>query len=502
VAFHQLVTNKPPEMLTKGGIIARRIIQLPDRDADMGAMLARQMLWNLHEAYGDGVATAAVLLAEICSHGATYLAAGGNAMRLCHYLEAGRQVILDEIDRQVLRLNSKSQLAALAQSVCGDPPLARVLGEIFDIIGEYGQLEIRPMRSRELQRDYIEGMAWKSELFSREMYTDKARLKTQLEDVAILVSDLRIEEPDQLLPVLETTVRLGRRSLLVIASHISPRAVGMLIANSRVPERLQAIAVRTPGPERIDEIAAMEDLAVLTGGRPFLQAVGDTLAEVAAADLGHARRVWVDRFRFGIVGGGGDPRRLRAHVATLRQALSQCQDMQLLQRLRTRIGQLIGGVAILRVGGPTEIEIETRKSLAEETANTLRAAIRSGVVPGGGAALLACRPRLHQLWKVSTDPDERAAYRILRCAVEAPVRTIAENAGYDPGEVLAELQSASQGMGFDVLSGRVVNMVTAGILDVAEIQRAAVTNAINTAAMALTIDVLVHHEKPVEATKP
>lgn len=502
VAFHQFVTNKPPEMLNKGGIIARRIIQLPDHNADMGAMLARQMLWKLYETYGDGTATAAVLLAEIYDRGVTYLAAGGSPMQLCYYLEAGKQLILDELDAQVMSLRGKHELAALANSICGDPPLARMLGEIFDIIGEYGQLEIRPMRSRELQRDYVEGMAWKAELFSREMYNDKVRLKAQVENAAVLISDLKIEEPSELLPVLETAVRIGRRSLLVIANHVSPRAISLLLANSREPERFQAIAVRTPGPDRGDEIAAMEDLAVLTGGRPLLQVAKDTLDKVTAADLGWARRIWVDRFRFGIVGGGGDPRRLRAHVAALRQSLVRSQDPVVRRQLQTRIGQLMGGVATLHVGGPTEVEIEARKTLAEETAAALRAAIRGGVLPGGGAALLGCRQYLRQRSEASTDPDERAAYYILSCAVEAPARTIAANAGYDPGQVLACLQPYRQGLGFDVLSGQPVDMKAAGILDVAEVQKAAVSSAITTAAMALTVDVLVHHEKPIEATEP
>jgi chaperonin GroEL len=272
--------------------------------------------------------------------------------------------------------------------------------------------------------------------------------------------------------------------------------------NSREPERFQAIAMRTPGPERADEMAALEDLAVLTGARPFLHAAGDTLTDLTAADLGRVRRVWVDRFRFGLIGGRGDPRRLRAHVAALRQALAQSQEPSTRRRLQERLGQLRGGVATLRVGGPTEIEIETRKALAEETAGALRAAIRGGVLPGGGAALLACRPQLARRLADAVDPDERAAFRILNRAIEVPARTIAANAGYDASEVLAGLRSTTPGMGFDVLSGQVVDMVTAGILDVAEVQKAAVTGAITTAATALTIDVLVHHKKPVEATEP
>jgi chaperonin GroEL len=502
VAFHQLVTNKMPEMLTKGGVIARRIIELPDRDEDMGAMLVRHLLWNLHEEYGDGTATAAVLLEAIYNQGVTYIASGGNAMRLRHHLEEGMQLVLGELDRMTSWLDGKQQLAKLAESICGDPPLARMLGEIFDIIGQYGQLEIRPMRSRELQRDYVEGMAWKAEIFSREMYADKVHLKTQLEDVAILISDLMIDEPDQLLPVLTAAVQSGRRSLLVIGTQLSPRAISLLLANSRDADKFKAIAVRTPGPLREDELAALQDLAVLTGGRPFLQATQDTLAAVTAEELGGARRVWADRYRFGIVGGRGNPRQLRQHVAMLRGALAKAQDVTARQRLQQRIGQLVGGVATLRVGGPTEVEIETRKALAEETSGALRAAIRDGVLPGGGTALLACRPVLRQRLQEVREPDARAACRILAHALEAPARAIFSNAGYDASEVLADVRSAGPGAGFDVVNGRVVNILESGILDVAAVQKAALIGAITTAATALTIDVLVHHKKPQESAKP
>ncbi len=499
---HQLVTNKMPEMLTKGGVIARRIIELPDRDEDMGAMLVRHMLWNLHEQYGDGTATAAVLLEAIYNQGATYLAAGGNAMRLRQHLEEGLRLALDEMDHMTFWLKGKHELARLAESICGDPPLARMLGEIFDIIGEHGQIEIRPMRSRELQRDYVEGMAWKAELFSREMYADKVLLKTQLEDAAILISDLNIDDPGQLVPALTAAMQAGRRSLIVIASQVSPRAVSLLLANSRKPEQFIAIAARTPGSDREDEAAALQDLAVLTGGRPFLQATQDTLENVAIEDLGRARRVWADRHRFGIVGGRGDPRQLRRHVATLRTALSQAPDATVQRRLQQRVGQLMGGVATLRVGGPTEIEIETRKAVAEETSGALRAAIRDGVLPGGGSALLACRPVLLKQLDGCPDPDKRAAYRILAKAIEAPVRTIVSNAGYDASEVLAGIRSKGARVGFDVVGGRIVDMTESGILDVAAVQKAALRGAVTTAAMALTVEVLVHHKKPQEAAKP
>jgi chaperonin GroEL len=501
VAYHQLVTNKMPEMLTKGGIIARRIIQLPDRNADMGAMLLRHLLCRLHEEYGDGTATAAVLFGSIFDQSVTYLASGGNATRLRHYLEQGMHTILNELSARTLPVDGKEQLAHIAESICYDPPLARLLGEVLDVIGEHGQLEIRPVRSRELYREYMEGMSWKADLFSRDMLTDAARTKVMLENPAILITDLEIEDPRDLLPAITAATQNGLHSLVIVATRLSPAIIATLL-NNRQPDKFEGIAVRTPGLNAAEEAAALEDLAILTGGRPFLRAAGDNLHHVAFQDLGQARRVWANMTRFSVVAGRSDPRRLREHIRSLRAAAGQVQDQTERRRLLQRLGQLMGGVATLYVGGATELEIQTRKELAEQTAGSLRAAIREGVLPGGGTALLDCRPALRRGLDSSTDTDERAAYRILLKAVEAPARTILANAGLDASELLARVNLSGPGHGFDVMAEQVVEMAQAGVFDVAAVQKAAVTGAIATAGLALSVDVLVHHKRPEEALSP
>ena len=498
VAFHQVVTTKMPEILTKGGVIARRIIQLADRDADMGAMLARDLLCHLHERYGDGTATAAVLLQSVYDAGVHYLASGGNAMRLRHYLEEGAQLILDELTDMTIRVEGKEQLAQIAQSICNDPPLARMLGEVFDIIGEYGQIEIETIRSRDLKREYVDGMYWEATgLLSREMITDQARGLVEMENASILISDLDIEESNQLLPVLTAASKSGIRSLLIIANKLSTSAISLLVSN-RDPDKFQAIAVKTPGVTKEGAVVAIEDLAVLTGGRRFVRAAGDNLQNINAQDFGQARRVWADRSRFGVVGGKGDARALRKHIVSLRSRFGQEEDAEVRRKLQQRLGKLMGGAAKLQIGGASQENIETRTELAEQAAGALRGAIRDGVLPGGGVALLACRPALKRGLDQSVESDARAAYHILIGAMEAPARTIFTNAGYDASEVMAEIKLAGPGHGLDVISQQVVPMAEAGIFDVAAVVRAAVGSAITTAAMALTIDVLVHHKKPQE----
>jgi len=500
VALESTVSSSTmPEVLDNGGVIARRIIQIADRDADMGAMFLRHLLWHMHEKVGDGTATAAVMFQSIYDQGVRYIVAGGNAMQLRRFMETGMRVILDELSGMATRLEGKQKLAQVAESICYDPPLAKMLGEIFDIIGEYGRLETRSGRGRELEREYVEGMYWSGGVLSRQMIADHAKMRTDMENAAILISDLEIEDPRQLTPVLETTIKAGFQSLMMIVGKLSDSATAFLLSVSKDADKFRGIAVKAPQVTAADRAAALQDLAVLTGGRVLAKAAGFTPGSVKPQDLGQARRAWADRSHFGIVGGKGDPRALREHIATLRAAFEQTDEPGDRRNLRERIGKLMGGSATLWVGGATEMEIEARKELAKRTADALRGAIADGVLPGGGVSLLACRPALLHKLEQSTDPDERAAYRILIRALEAPIRTILTNAGHDASEVMAEIKGARPGHGFDVRSGQVVDVAQAGIFDSAGVQRQVIHSAVGGAALALTVDVLVHHKQPPQA---
>jgi len=375
--------------------------------------------------------------------------------------------------------------------------MARLLGEIFDIIGEYGRLEVRPGRTRDDEREYVEGMYWDRGLVSRQMTANSTQTRTDFEDGAILISSLEIEQPQQLFPALEVALRHNIPSLLIVANKFSEAAIGFLLANKQ-PDKFLAIAVKTPGYGQEEQAWALQDLAVLTGGRPFVKAAGDTFNAIQPDHFGRARRVWADHRNFGIIGGKGDPRALRQHIATLRAAYDQADGLVLRDKLLQRIGKLLGGSATLWVGGVTELEIEQRQEVAKRTAAAMRGAITDGIVPGGGVALLACQPALQARLDQSTDPDARAAYRILLETMEAPARTIAANAGFDPSHVMAHVKLAGPGHGFDVISGQVTDMTQTGIFDATSVQKAAVYSAIASAGLALTVDVLVHRQEQPE----
>jgi chaperonin GroEL len=496
-AVENAVRTKSPEILDDGGTIARRIIGIADRDADMGAMLLRHTLWKLREDVGDGTATAAVMFQAIFDEGRRYIAAGGNVMGLKARLERGMRLVYEALADMATPLEGEEAIARLAETICYDRPLAEMLGEIFDIIGEHGYLEIRSSNRPGLEREYMEGAYWEGGWLSRHMVTDQARLEAHLQDAALLITNLAISDVPALARVMEMVSQNGGRSLVVIAQSLSESALALLLLN-RDQGNLSTLAVHAPKGAP-GQMWGLEDIGVLTGGRFFIREAGETLDDVQWEDLGQARRVWATRDYFGMVGGRGEPDALRQHIAALREALPQVEDAGLRRQLQERIGRLMGGSAILHVGGATESEIKLRQELAERTASALRGAIRDGVVPGGGMAFLACRRLLSAR---SVSDEERAAFRILYRALEAPARAILHNAGYELSSILAQVEAAGPGYGFDVTTGQMVGMQEAGILDAVSVQQAALRAAVTAAALALSTDVLVHCAEPETSVEP
>jgi chaperonin GroEL len=498
----QKETGHGLELLDSGGTIARRIIQIQDPDADMGAMLTRQMLWQLHEKVGDGTATAAVIFQKIYNEGLHFLVSGGNKMLLRRYLEEGLRLVLDHLETMAQPLEGQEQLAQVAETICHDSGLARLLGEIFDIIGEYGQLDIQPGQGRELEREYVEGIHWDAGLLSRYFLPGNNNQRVELENAYLLMTDLEIEDARDLVPVLDQVAQRDSKGLMIVARKLSEQAIGYLYQINHAADNLKVVAVKTPFVSADDQQAALADMALLVGGQVVTQTSGQTLAGVTVKDLGRARRAWADLDHFGIIGGKGDARLLRQHLASLQAYHARAKDPQERRKLQQRVGRLLGGSAVLHAGGMTEMEIETRKEQAERTASALRAAVGSGLLPGGGAALLDCREALKGPSGAKEPIEKRVAFRILSRSLEEPFRTILANAGLEAQDWLAELRLVRSGHGVDVRSGRIVNMFEAGILDSAAVVKAALHSAVSTAALALTIDVFVHRRIVPESVNP
>ena len=487
--------NKRAEILDSGGTIARRIIQLKSRDEDVGAMFIRHVLCSLQEKAGDGTATAALLFQKLFSEGRRYIVNGGNSMILRRHFEAAIPLILAELGQMTQHLSGKKRLTGLAMTISHDPVLSQYLGEIFDIIGDFGRLEIRTGRSRELKREYVEGLWWDTGVLSREMIVDKIEMKTTLEDSYIFISDLDIEDPNDLVPLLNMCVQNGVKTMMLISATLSERAMGLLLSKQN-RALVQVMAVRSPASTIDVRNDSLQDIAVLTGGTVLAKAAGYKLAAVKFEHLGRARRIWGGANNFGIIGGRGDARTVRAHVTALRKSYNTAKDNDGRKKILTRFGKLMGGSATLWIGANSPLEVEALKELAERTSEAMRGAIREGVVPGGGVALLDCRRVLRKAIEGEFDLEKVAAYRILIKALEAPFRTILQNAGIDLDDVMPLVKQAGAGYGYDVINRKVVNMADAEIFDAASVVRAGLHAALSGAGLALSTDVIIHRKNP------
>ncbi|MBN1451094.1 MAG: hypothetical protein JW963_08780 [Anaerolineales bacterium] len=499
VANEKINRSKRPELLDNGAVIARRILMLPNRTDDVGAMYLRQMLWRVSELVGDGTATAAVLFRSIFNHGVRYLVAGGNAMRLRRYLESAVQPLLDALDEMAVSIDTQEQIEGLALSVCHDGPVASALAQAFATIGVYGRLEIRSGHGREIEQEYFEGTYWDHGLVKPAGISPQQEIA--LADAPILVTDFDVENPHQLIPLFVLAVRAGIKQLIVLVANISDAALTAL-TTPKNKERVELIFVKAPISLKSSSRDELNDLALLVGANPFIEKGGLPLENIQLSDLGYARRFWANKTSFGVIGGQGDSCQLRQHITRLKQLHWSADDGETRQQLYNRLNKLISGTAILQIGALSTIEVENRRDTAQNTAETVRTALSEGVVPGGGVALLRCIADMQHKAGQTHDADERAAYHLLQQALEAPFRAILQNAGYAPDFVLARLSQYPENYGFDVIRGEAVDMIQSGIADSVSVIKTALRSAVYSAALALTIDTVVHRANPPEAVQP
>ena len=489
------------ELLDDGGVIARRIVALPEQDDDVGAMLLRQVLWRVRQHAGDGTATTAVLYEQIYSEGLRFIAAGADPMRLRSRLTQLLPQMCQRLtaDKRILR--REAELEAAAFSVCYDEEMARILAEALYTIGPYGQVDVREGHGRGMTYNFVAGCYWKGGAQSKEMLRGGHRQVAELHDAAILVTDMEIEEPAELVPLMQLALRCGIKQLLLIVASISEKGLSVVL-DKRISDKIRTVVTTIDEFHPGDLIQAQADICLLTGGRPILQKAGDSLETVAADDFGEARWVWADDKNFGFASGKGEPQAIRDQARRLRETYRETDDDDTRVRALTRLGKFNGGLATVYVGGIAKDEIRQRKELAERTIRALRGAAGGGVIPGGGVALAACRDWLHTEAETYDDLEGRAACQILAKAAEAPLRRLLRNAGYDPSEILAQLTPGESNSGFDTMKRAFVDVAAAGIADVAEVQVEALRRAVSSAALALTIDVLVLHRDPETMTEP
>ncbi len=487
-----------PELLDDGGTIARRILQLDDADADVGAMLLREILWRQREVYGDGAATAAVLFQTVFAEGHRFINAGGNAMLLRQALETGMKLLLDSLRQQIQPVESQAEMERVAHSICGEDEIAATLADVFEILGPHGAIEVRE-GGRDLGHEFFLGSYWEGKVPSNIVFEGLIGDRIELQNAAWLISDFELDDLQALVKLVTDVVQAGYSSLVIAAKSFSEQIIAAQGANSRM-EDFQLVYLEPTG--LVDEQeAALADLALITGGQVLRTIAGHTLPGVTSDHLGKSELAWVDRNRFGIIAGGGDKAAVEREVAALETRYARSDDERQQALLRTRIGRLRGGSAVVYAAGSSESEMRYQKDVITKTIAAMRSAVLRGTLPGGGTALLRCLDG--QRYDGNADLHERAAWDILSKATEAPCRMLLQNAGHEaPGLVVDEIASAVNGAGYDLRSGRIVDMHREGVVDSASALMGAVRNGIGGAALALTVDTIVRRVNPPLAIEP
>ena len=435
-----------PELLDDGGTIARRILQLADPDADVGAMMLREILWRQREVYGDGAATAAVLFQTVFTEGQRFISAGGNGMLLRQALEAGMRHLLDRLRQQVRPLETKAEMERVARAVCGDGDIAATLADIFDLLGPYGAIEVRD-GGRDLSHDFFLGSFWESKVPSNIVFDGIIGHRIELKHCAWLISDFELDDLNALVNLVTDTYEAGHSALVIVAKSFSEQIIAAQGANSRM-EDFRLVYLEPTG--LLDEqVAALEDLALITGGHVLRTITGHTLPGAAPEHLGESELAWVDRNRFGIIAGGSDKTIVEREVEALEAQYARSDDERQRTVLRARIGRLRGGSAIVYAAGSSESEMRYQTETITRTIGAMRAALLEGTLPGGGTALLRCLASLRERYADCSDLHEKAAWYILRVAAESPCRALLDNAGHvAPGLVIEDITVAGNGAGF------------------------------------------------------
>ncbi len=494
---HAQFGRSEPELLTDGATIARRIIQLPKREEDVGAMLLRHMVWHMRQEMGDGSVTTAVLTQAILREARRCIAAGANAMMLRRGLERALKAAVQALHEMAIPVEGEERIAALATAVTGDPDMGRTLGEIFDILGPDGALVVEEYASTYLEREYLEGARWKGNYDSPYFITDPARRRCVLENPRILITDARISELSDIQPIMEQMIRAKAGPLAIIAWGVSGVALGTLVTNHQ-RNVLKSVSVKC-GLLGDHRLRTLEDMAIMTGARFITEQAGMKVAHATLDDLGRARRIEVGEKEFTIIGAQGDPGAIRQRLAHIKTELQQTSDLEQRDKLRERVNWLSGGIGILKIGASSVKEREIKKERAQEAAKLIAAAMEEGVVPGGGVAYLSLIPVVRA---VEAEGDERFGVEVLAHALRAPIERMLRNAGLYGPVIIDEIQRRGTGYGYNVITGEIVNMMDAGIMDAVKVLRTALETAVSGATMAFTTGALVLHRKPAQSVEP
>ncbi|MGN0659064.1 MAG: chaperonin GroEL [Emergencia sp.] len=471
-------------LITNDGVTIAREIELEDGVENMGAQLVKEVATKTNDVAGDGTTTATLLAQIIIKEGFKNVAAGANPMVLKRGIQGAVETAVEKIAASSKKVESKDSIAQVAAVSAADEQIGQLIAEAMEKVGNDGVITVEEAKSLGTTLDVVEGMQFDRGYLSAYMVSDTEKMEAVMENPLILLTDKKISNIQELLPLLEQVVKMGRK-LLIVAEDVEGEALTTLVVN-KLRGTLDVVAVKAPGfGDR--RKAMMEDIAVLTGGTVISEEVGYDLKEVTVDMLGQAGTVKVDKDNTVIVNGAGSKEDIQARIASIKKQVEETESEFDKEKLQERLAKLSGGVAVIKVGAATETEMKERKLRIEDALNATKAAVEEGIVPGGGVALCNAIEAVSK-YVETLEGDEKTGAKIIERALEEPVRQIAENAGFEGSVVVAEVKKQKAGYGFNAATEEYVDMIEAGIVDPAKVTRSALQNAASASAMLLTTE--------------
>src|SRR6184192_1789320 len=478
--------------ISKDGVTVAKEIELEDKFENMGAQMVREVASKTSDVAGDGTTTATVLAASIVKEGAKSVAAGMNPMDLKRGIDLAVDAVIEDLKKNSKKVTSNEEIAQVGTiSANGDPEIGRFIADAMKKVGNEGVITVEEAKSLETELDVVEGMQFDRGYISPYFITNADKMRTEMEDPYILIYEKKLSGLQELLPLLEAVVQTGK-PLLIVAEDVEGEALATLVVN-KLRGGLKVAAVKAPGfGDR--RKAMLQDIAVLTGGQAISEDLGIKLENVTLQMLGRSKKVMIDKENTTIVNGAGKKKDIEDRISQIKAQIEETTSDYDREKLQERLAKLAGGVAVIRVGGATEVEVKERKDRVDDAMHATRAAVEEGILPGGGVALLYAARALDKL--TPANPDQKVGIEIVRKALQWPVRQIAENSGTDGSIVVGKLlESKDANYGYDAQKGEFTDLVQAGIIDPTKVVRHALQDAASVAGLLITTEAMVA-EKP------
>jgi chaperonin GroEL len=484
-------------LVTKDGVTVAKEIDLEDKFMNMGAQMVREVASKTSDMAGDGTTTATVLAQAICNTGCKLVAAGTNPMSLKRGIDKGVEAVVAQLKKISKPTKDKTEIQQVGTvSANGDEMVGKIISDAMEKVGKEGVITVEEAKSMETTLEVVEGMQFDRGYISPYFVTDAQKMIALLEEPLILISEKKISNMRDLVPLLEQTARMGK-PLLIVAEDIEGEALATLIVN-KLRGTLKVAAVKAPGfGDR--RKAILQDIAVLTGGQVISEDLGIKLENITVNDLGKCKTVRIDKDNTTIVDGGGTKKEIEARVRQIRAQIEESTSDYDREKLQERLAKLVGGVAVINIGAATETEMKEKKARVEDALNATRAAVEEGIVPGGGVTLVRC---IDCLDKVKVTGEEKLGLDILRRALEEPLRQIAVNAGMEASVVLNKVREGKDDFGFNAATETYENLVAAGVIDPTKVTRFAVQNAASVAGLMLTTEAMISDKPEKKKSAP